>query len=61
MAKQYLDDRKVKYEEVDVSVDRDAAKWVLDKIGQIATPVIDIDGIVVIGFDRQKIDAALRE
>jgi glutaredoxin len=59
MAKEYFDGKKVKYKEVDVSVDRDAAQWVLDHVGQVVTPVIDIDGTVVVGFDRPGIDAAL--
>jgi glutaredoxin len=61
MAKKYFDSKKVAYKEIDVSVDRDAAKWVMDHIGQIVTPVIDINGTVVLGFDRPKIDAALRQ
>jgi len=61
MAMRYFDDKKVAYKEVNVSQDMKAAQWVQDKLGYIATPVIDIDGTVVLGFDRPKIDAALQE
>lgn len=61
MATAYFDSRKVKYKEIDVSQDAKAAEWVMDKLGYIATPVIDIDGTVVLGFDRPAIDAALND
>ena len=61
MAMRYFDDRKVPYKKIDVSQDMKAAQWVHDKLGYIATPVIDINGTVVLGFDRPKIDAALQE
>lgn len=61
MAMKYFDDKKVKYKEVDVSTDTNAAMWVMNKIGQVVTPVIDINGTIVVGFDREKIDLSLRE
>ena len=61
MAKQYLGDRNIAYKEIDVEQDRDAARLILDKTGQMGVPVIDIDGIWILGFDRPKIDAALKE
>lgn len=59
MATKYFDSKKVAYKEVDVSQDAEAAKFVQDKLGYIATPVIDIDGTTILGFDRPAIDAAL--
>ncbi len=41
-------------------MDREAMDWVYNHVGQLATPVIDIDGITILGFDRSKIDEALR-
>lgn len=46
---------------MDISTDSNAAQWVYDHVGQLATPVLDIDGTVVLGFDRPQIDIALRE
>lgn len=60
MAMHYLDGKKVKYTEKDITQDADAFHYVVDNIGQAATPVIDIDGITILGFDRPKIDEALR-
>lgn len=59
MAKEYFKSKKISYKEHDVSENPAAAKWVADNVGQIVTPVIDINGTVVVGFDRPKIDEAL--
>jgi glutaredoxin 3 len=60
MAMQYLASKGVKFTEKDITQDRDALNWVADNVGQLATPVIDIDGTTILGFDRDRIDAALR-
>jgi glutaredoxin 3 len=60
-AKQYLDGKGVKYEDKDVEHDIENAKAAVEKSGQMGIPVIDIDGTIIIGFDRPRIDAALRE
>lgn len=59
--KEYLRDKKIDFTEKDLTKDEDAQKWVLDHTGQLAVPVSDIDGDVVIGFDRPKIEALLRQ
>lgn len=56
---QYLKGKDVAFTERDVSTDRDALDWVANTVGQLATPVTDIDGTIVLGFDRERIDAAL--
>ncbi len=61
MVKEYLKGKKVEFKEIDVSQDMNAAQWVYDHVGQLATPAIDIDGTVILGFDRHGIDQALRE
>lgn len=59
MAKNYLDSKKVPYEEVDVSVDRNAAAEMVSKSGQRGVPVLDIDGNIIVGFDRERIDSLI--
>lgn len=61
MAKAYFDKLGVKYKDVDVEKDMSAAKEAVEKSGQMGVPVIDIDGTIIIGFDRPKIDTLLRE
>jgi glutaredoxin-like YruB-family protein len=61
MAKQYLAGKNVAVEEKNIEEDQDAHKELMDKIGGNfrGVPVIDIDGTIILGFDRAKIDAAL--
>lgn len=58
-AKGYFDKLGIKYEEKDVEKDPKYAQESVAKSGQMGIPVIDIDGTIIIGFDRPKIDAAL--
>jgi glutaredoxin 3 len=50
----------VLFENIDVSSNKDAAKDMIAKTGQIGVPVIDIDGRIILGFDRDEIIAALK-
>jgi len=57
--KKYLDSKNVPYEEFDVSKDRDAAMQMIQKSGQRGVPVLEIDGSIVVGFDKKKIDSLI--
>ena len=59
MAKKYLETKNVRYEEVDVSKDRAAAFEMIRKSGQRGVPVIDFEGSVIVGFDKDRIDSLL--
>lgn len=61
MAKEYLDKIGVKYTDKDIEKDPKFAQESVDKSGQMGIPVMDINGTVIVGFDRPKIDAALKE
>ena len=58
-AKDYFDKLGVKYDDRDVESDPQFAMEAVTKSGQRGIPVIDIDGQIIVGFDRPKIDAAL--
>lgn len=58
-AKDYLDKKGISYTDKDIDADPAAAQESVDKSGQRGIPVIDINGEIIIGFDRPKIDAAL--
>ena len=61
MVKEYLKAKKVEFKEIDISTDMKAAQWVFDHTGYMATPVVSIGDSVILGFDRPKIDIALRD
>ena len=58
-AKRYLSEHGVKFTEHDISVDRAAAEEIVRLTGQMGVPVIVIDGEVVIGFDRARLEPLL--
>lgn len=60
-AKQYMDKLGVDYEERDVDSDPKYAEESVEKSGQMGIPVIDIDGQIIVGFDRAKIDSVLHD
>ncbi len=59
IAKEYLGSKKVAFEDVDVSQDRKRAIEMIKKSGQMGVPVLDINGKIIVGFDKAAIDAAL--
>lgn len=58
-SKEYLSLNGVSYNEINVSKDREAANVMIEKSGQRGVPVLDIDGSIVVGFDKEKIDTLL--
>jgi len=59
--KQYLDHLGVPYIVKDVEEDAGAMAELIAKSSQQAVPVTDIDGVIIRGFDRLKIDETLKE
>ncbi len=60
IAKQYLQALKVPFTEYDVSADRRKAEEMVRKSGQLGVPVIEVNGKVIVGFNRPEIDKALK-
>ena len=58
-AKEHLRSHNVSFDDVDVSADMERAREMVEKSGQYGVPVLDIDGEIVIGFDRTRINALL--
>ncbi|MBT4870410.1 MAG: NrdH-redoxin [Candidatus Diapherotrites archaeon] len=61
MVKDWLKGKNVEYEDFNVGTDQEKAKEMMDKSGQMGVPVIDIEGEVIIGFDKPKLEAALEK
>lgn len=56
--KEFLSQKGIPYVERDVSKDEQALGE-LEALGLMTTPVTNIDGEVVVGFDRKKLEALL--
>ncbi len=59
-AKKYFDDGDIKYEYLDVSANRAFAKEMIVKSGQKTVPVIEIEGEIIVGLDKAKIEKLLK-
>ena len=59
-AKEFLKENKIPFKDIDVSKDQDAAQDMIEKSGQMGVPVIDIDGTIIVGYDKEAIKKALK-
>ncbi len=58
-AKRYLKERGIPFHEVDVTRSEANLQALKRKSGQTGVPVIDVNGAIVVGFNRPKLDRAL--
>lgn len=59
MAKEYFKSKNIAYEEYDVSKDIVRREEIVKETGQIAVPIIKIDGKIIVGFNKAKINEFL--
>jgi len=59
MAKDYFKANNVEYTDYNVGEDQAKGQEMVQKSGQMGVPVIDIDGTIIIGFNKEKINAVL--
>ena len=59
VAKDFFRANKLAFKEIDVSEDEKAAQYMIHKSGQMGVPVVEIDGKMIIGFDKPAIKRAL--
>ena len=60
-AKQYLKSKGVEYKEINVAEDMEGREEMVNLSGQMGVPVVNINGTIIVGFDRPAIDEALEE
>jgi glutaredoxin-like YruB-family protein len=58
--KGYLKKNNIEFEDIDVSKDEKQLQKMIKDSGQMGVPVVDIDGEVIVGFDKEKIDKLLK-
>ena len=58
-AKQYLKSKNIEYIEVNVGEDMEGREEMIKLSGQMGAPVINIDGKIIVGFDKMAIDEAI--
>jgi glutaredoxin-like YruB-family protein len=58
-AKQFLKDNNITFINFDVSTDQQKAEEMIQKSGQMGVPVLDIEGEIIVGFDKERIKRVL--
>jgi len=58
--KLYLKNNNIEFEDIDVSKDEKQLQKMIKDSGQMGVPVVDIDGEIIVGFDKEKIDKLLK-
>lgn len=53
--KKFLKEKGVEFQDIDVSQDQAALDEMMEKSGQMGVPVVDADGIIIVGFNRNKL------
>lgn len=59
-AKGFLKEQNIHYEDINVADDPAAADEMVKKSGQMGVPVLDINGQIIVGFDKAAIKKALK-
>ncbi len=58
-AKQFLKENNIDFEDIDISADQAQVQEMVKISGQMGVPVLDIEGEIIIGFDKDSIVKAL--
>ena len=59
MAKEFLKKNNIAFENIDVGINKQAGQEIIEKSGQMGVPVLEIDGQIIVGFDKDAISKAL--
>lgn len=57
--KEFLKENNIDFENIDISSAQEKIDEMVKKSGQMGVPVVDIDGQIIVGFDKGKIKEAL--
>ena len=57
---EFLKEKGIEFEEIDVSKDEKAKEEMIKKSGRLEAPIVEIDGQIVVGFDKEKIVKLLK-
>ncbi|HHQ44945.1 MAG TPA: NrdH-redoxin [Candidatus Altiarchaeales archaeon] len=57
--KDWMSENGIKFEDVNVGADQNAARQMIEKSGQMGVPQTEINGKMIVGFDPDSIKKAL--
>lgn len=59
VAKEMFQNKNLNFEEIDITKDQKLMEEMLKKSNQMTVPVFDINGQILVGFNRTKLEEAL--
>lgn len=59
MAKTFMENNNIEYEEIDVSSNEKIAMDIIKKSGHIGVPIIEVNGSYIAGFDEEELKKKL--
>ncbi|MBT4651305.1 NrdH-redoxin [Candidatus Woesearchaeota archaeon] len=60
-ARNFLKKKKIPFEELDINEESQYREEILEKTSQMAVPVIEIDGEIIIGYKEQEINELIKK
>ena len=57
--KEFLKANNARYQEVNVGADEKSRNEMFEKSGQFGVPVTDVNGIIIVGYDKEALKKAL--
>ena len=57
--KEFLKASNVKYDDINVGADEKARNDMFEKSGQFGVPVTDVNGTIIVGYDKEALKKAL--
>lgn len=58
--KDFLNEKGISFDDIDVNMDRRATNEMIEKSGQMGVPVVDVKGTIIVGFDPARIMEAVK-
>jgi glutaredoxin 3 len=59
MAKEFFKEKGIEFADYNVAEDQAKAQEMVKKSGQMGVPVIDVDGEIIVGFDKARIETLI--
>jgi glutaredoxin len=59
MAKEWLKENNIEFQDINVAEDHEAGQEMVKKSGQMGVPVIDVEGKIIVGFNKEELKKAL--
>lgn len=58
--KEFLKEHNIEFEDIDITKDEKVKDDIIKRSGAIGAPIIEVDGEIIVGFDRAKIVKLLK-